>query len=309
MFNSKYPILSAAMNKVSDLKLAIAVSNAGCIPSISAFNYLFGDKINYQLLLTECNNFFNECPNSELVISLNDLEFLSKEFDQLIDSVKITHVEILLDNFRLENNKIPNELKDRFKILEEKAIYFRSKGLKLYLKSLSKNLIIYFRKNYTNLFDAFLLKGVAGAGAIVNGHNRQSLFDEIIELRSLYPDIKLIPTGGISKSQDIKNFLNHGACAVGIGTLFALAEESAIPFANKEQIVKMNSSNIKIISKSNQNAITFKTSDNDDINNTASLKEGIKSISNGLIFIGEGLDDVNIIEPVDSIVKKLIKDF
>ena len=47
-FNTKYPILAAPMNRVSDAKLAVAVANAGCIPSFSIFNYIGkGGNINY----------------------------------------------------------------------------------------------------------------------------------------------------------------------------------------------------------------------------------------------------------------------
>ena len=38
LLGSKYPIIAMAMNKVSDVNLAIAVRKAGAIPSLSVFN-------------------------------------------------------------------------------------------------------------------------------------------------------------------------------------------------------------------------------------------------------------------------------
>ena len=42
-FNSKYPIICAGMNRVSDVKLALAVKQAGCYPSLVSVNHLVMD--------------------------------------------------------------------------------------------------------------------------------------------------------------------------------------------------------------------------------------------------------------------------
>lgn len=305
LFKSKFPIVSVAMNKVSNAKLAIAVSKEGCVPSITSFNFLNKNEMEYELLEKELSYFFESCPNSEVILSVNDTEIFSNRFKLTCKNFNITHLEIIIDSVDFSNG-ITLSIKNFLNNLTSEIFYFKNLGIKILFKSLSKKLIVYFESFYPDLFDGYILKGNNAAGMVIK--KSESLLDEIIFLKKQFPLINLIPAGGISNSIQIRNFLINGACAVGIGTLFALSLESPIPIENKKKIIRFNSSNIQKIGTMNQNAIVFKTSSVDDKNNTVSLMNGLNDITTGLIFIGNGIDEVCEIISVEQLVKKLIKD-
>ena len=49
-FNSKHPIIAMPMNGVSTVDLAIAVTRAGAVPSLSIFNYYESGRANLKQL-------------------------------------------------------------------------------------------------------------------------------------------------------------------------------------------------------------------------------------------------------------------
>ena len=105
--------------------------------------------------------------------------------------------------------------------------------------------------------------------------------------------------------------MDAGAYAVGIGTLFAVSEESCV---SKETKLKMIESGFKSTIRMNidggesvkQNALLFSYIKDTDNNNTSGLVLGIKSAKEGLIFMGKGIDSVDRIKTVEEIVKELV---
>jgi NAD(P)H-dependent flavin oxidoreductase YrpB (nitropropane dioxygenase family) len=79
ILKSKYPVVAMAMNKVSDLPLAIAVAKSGGVPSFSIFNYK-----NYDLLEKDIIEFKNTCKNDKFFISLGVEEFISQKIIDII---------------------------------------------------------------------------------------------------------------------------------------------------------------------------------------------------------------------------------
>ena len=281
-FNSKYPIIALAMNQVSDAKFAIECSNAGIYPSISLFNYYKNNTINYE-------RFIRETTLNNFMLSLTILDLKNKYVLTLIKKLKIPCIEIILP---FEQDCLSEE--------ESKLINFLKKDHLICLKCPE-----YIKNSTIELFDCLILKGKDGAGFI--GNNNESIKNIFYKVKNDYPNKKIIVSGGIETKQQIKYFLNEGATAIGIGTLFALSKESSIPFNTK---LKMSTNQIKQITNYNndkKNSIVFSEIDNkeDDLNNSKSLIKGINGIE-GHIYAGTAVKNIKEIKSLKQIVEELI---
>ena len=97
-FNSKYPILLAGMNKVSDLRLATVAHGCGIFASLSVFNY-YDNRISkpvYQNLKKDILEFQDKAGSSNLMISTNDKFLFDTEFLEICQLKLFTHLEIIL---------------------------------------------------------------------------------------------------------------------------------------------------------------------------------------------------------------------
>jgi NAD(P)H-dependent flavin oxidoreductase YrpB (nitropropane dioxygenase family) len=277
LFDSRYPIVAVAMNKVSDLNLAIATHNAGAVPSISAFNYS-----NINELKSDIQTFNAKCPNAELIISTKMQD--PSVYDVLIQE-KVSHVEIVLSS----NNKIfpPNNLNK-----------LRDAGIKIMLKG--------DNPEYARLVDGLVIKGSNGAGRV--GDTRGLKF-AINQAKELYPGIEIIGVGGIGNKNDVDNTLALGADYVGIGTLFAATKESCLSTEAKNKLVDNNSENLSQLrtTRGPQNALVFsKYRGHDNNNNSLSLEAGIRTGTQGHVFAGKGIDSITEIVSVDTLIKSLV---
>jgi hypothetical protein len=125
-------------------------------------------------------------------------------------------------------------------------------------------------------------------------------------MKAARPEVNIIPSGGISTSEQVNYYMAHGAMAVGIGTLFAASEESPVSLETKLKIVDSTSEDLKRIGKLNHQGLLFKNIENDDNNNNQSLRQGMNNPSNGCIYAGAGIDSVTEILPVKEIVQRLV---
>jgi NAD(P)H-dependent flavin oxidoreductase YrpB (nitropropane dioxygenase family) len=308
-FNSKYPILSAPMNKVSNANLAIAVSNAGAFPSISGYNFRVNGVVNFEDLKKEIEYFIKETGTRNLMISIGESDFMSDRFLKLYNELKFSHVEVILENFKLTGTTLTTEQELRLTEYSKKFIELKKLGLKTVCKSLTKFLIIELEKKFSDrLFDAYTLKGPDAAGSVVTRKNSTTLEEEIRELLKMFPNINLIASGGISTSKDVNNMITLGAMAVSIGTLFSAAKESILSEDTKTALINATSANLIKFDDSNQNALIFTRIEKDDANHTQSLLKGIQSSQEGHVFAGKGIMHITDILSVEEIVNSLIKD-
>jgi NAD(P)H-dependent flavin oxidoreductase YrpB (nitropropane dioxygenase family) len=302
IFNSKYPIVCVAMNKISNADLAVAISNAGCVPSISSFFYETENNSNEDIFnnLSNALEYYNEnTHNSDVILSISGEVLLSKYFKNLYFKNYFSHVELILtlDQYRDINF---------IELIKEKIIFFKSHGCKFLLKTVDSLIITLFEKKFPKLFDAYVLKSQDAAGSVVK--RSFSLDEEIKKCLTNFPYVQIIASGGVGNSNQIKELLDLGVCAVGIGTLFAISEESCMSVDLKNKLIKSSSDDITYIEKSKQNAIVYSHVTNDDSNNTLALKQAVNTGKNGLVFIGKGIDNVCEIKSVESIVKDLVSD-
>ena len=283
-FNSKYPIVALAMNQVSNAKFAVDCHNVGIYPSISLFNYT-----TLKDFLLDVSYFKEKTGTTDFLFSLNFSDFENKQIRNIIDKLDIKNIELIF-NFHNSNeifSNIKNELKKRQNIV-------------FYLKTMSITDL-----RFNEYFNGFILKGNNSAGII--GKNKiESIF---LYTKKTYPDKFIIPSGGIENKNQIKYFMDNGAAAVGIGTLFALSEESPIPkesklaMINKKRSIMINSINHK------KGAIVFSKikNGNNDHNNTESLILGITSGGKkGHIYAGTAIESIKEIKPLKQIVEELI---
>ena len=245
------------MNQVSDAKFAVDCYNAGIYPSISLFNYK-----TIKDFILGISYFKEKTGTTDFLFSLNFSDFENLQIRNIIDKLDIKNIE-LISNFYNANKSFIN-IKDELK---------NRNSIRFFLKTIDRK-DFYFGK----YFNGLILKGNESAGAL--GKNKiESIF---LYTKNKYPNKFIIPSGGIQNKDQIKYFMSNGATAIGIGTLFALSEESPIPKEAKLAMINKKR-NIMITQHNKLNyekgAVIFsktKYTDNDP-NNTNSLILGINS--------------------------------
>lgn len=291
LLQSRYPILSVPMNQVSDINLAVAVQKAGAYPSLSLFNYYSYESNKYDLDLVDRDlNFFKQQTGSNgLLFSMGAKNLIfNKQLLEILVANEILDIELLED---VNDQTIPYIQKIRQQL--------KSKNFRIFLKETSPKLVMEV--------DALILKGPDGAGRSSEG--RMPLRDLFLKMKKAFPNIPMIPSGGIGTSEDVKSYLEIGAAAVGIGTLFAASTESSISYETKLKMVKSTFKDIEKFENLDQNALIFKKIDHDDFNHTLSLKLGIKNPDlGGHVFAGKSIDNINSIKPVKEIVEDLVRE-
>jgi len=280
MFNSRYPIVCSPMNGVSDLKLAVACARAGIVPSF--FLHPFTNLDDFSKSVTEILSYG---PNIHVSSSLKDITTNA----ELIKKLGITHIEIL----EFENSDISTDNKIIINDL-------RALGIKVILKILLTHVI----DQFIDVIDAVTIKGSEGAGRSAKDIK---LEDAILEIKSKYPSLKIIASGGVKNKSDIDSLLTLGACAVSIGTLFAMSKESAIPHSVKGKLLQSTSDDIRRLKTgARQRAIIFDEQTTDDFNNTHGLYSGLQTGTTGHVFVGNAIDTVTDILSVQEIVDCLV---
>jgi nitronate monooxygenase len=313
--NTRYPIVCLPMNRVSNIELAIAVAKAGCLPSIIMVTYSANDgkvflEENFKMDMLK---FRLEVGNCNIIVSMTDF-FLAAHHNRVVKMIQmfgITHIEILPyygnQMRRLKNGEGLEETSYSLENYIKHLVEIKSIGCKIIVKCLaypiepvSENLVQH------KVIDAIIVKSALGAGKVSPYHT--NLVELIIKARKKYPTVHIIASGGISTSKDVRNCLEVGAIAVGIGTIFALSKESKIDSKTKEALISKSSEDISAIRKSGLglNAIVLKEhSEPDDDNFSKSLELGVRG-AGGHLYIGHGINQVNEILSVPDIVKRLI---
>jgi NAD(P)H-dependent flavin oxidoreductase YrpB (nitropropane dioxygenase family) len=282
-FNAKYPIICTPMNKVSDAKLALAAQAAGIIPSlVASFTALSETAVELEKFNHGAGNF------TDLILAATPAQ-LSPELIDVILTYNVTHLQLLADIKTAAEELMLSGLK--------------KKNIKIIVKRLSTNPR---GAEYLHLVDAIDIKGPEAASRVVN--DGVPLSRRLSQLQVLYPELPIIVTGGISTSAEIRQYLDAGAVAVGLGTVFALSEESCINYEKKLAMLEKSFANVRNIGVGKQNAIIFTPIPDKDSNHTAGLLIGRDSSSKGLLFAGKAIDNISSIKSVATIVKELTVD-
>ena len=189
-FPTRWPIMCAVMNRVSDLNLALAVHEAGAMPSLQISRYNDNRTINHDTVNAELAEFVNLAGTSNLVLAVAPEDLFDYTFVKLINHYRISHVELL-------GNEIDNS-----------AHYYDPRfelGMK-YLKKTTKILRRTLGKIIDDSWsDALCIKGKDSAG-FAGQISVSDLFDQYCATTSK----NLIPYGGIGSPTQVKQYIVHG---------------------------------------------------------------------------------------------------
>ena len=274
LFNSRYPIICTPMNFVSDAKLAIACDRAGIVPSL-----VCNSNIEEQL-----KEFRDSCPKGDLILAIEPQRILTHSV-ALFKKYGVSHIQLL---------DIPN--------LNALKSLKRATNIKIIHKSLSPMDL----SEIEPFLDAVDLKSPDAASRVVA--TGQTTMERFLEQKAKNPNLPIIVTGGISTSTEIKTYLDAGAEAVGLGTMFALSEESRIDSDKKLKMIKKSFSDVTSIGKNRMNGIIFSETTDTDDNHSDGLKLGRDTKDRGVIWAGKALNNITAIESVQTIVDRLTKD-
>lgn len=300
MLKSTYPILCVTMNKVSDLKLALACHAACIVPSLSVYsntefvenseNYYNNEAIN------ELDEFIEKTSSNEISFAFQaNLLHNDSFFNQILKS-KNRLIEII--DWRKEDIK-DNKILDRI-------ISLQSQNKKVGLK-INTNKLMLLRnadpRNLILLVDYYLLKGSEGAGQV----GLETIDDLTAGIRK-ESSKDLIATGGVSTSADINRLISIGANAVGIGTLFAMSEESRIPKEVKLSLLEKTKNDIIKVNGTHRGIMFSHVEEHSNDNLDKSLVRGIETGKEGHINMGNAILNINKVLPLKDIVSLLVKD-
>lgn len=281
--NSKYPLICAPMNRVSDLKLAVAVYNAGCYPSLVADNYSNLDELESDIQL-----FVDLAGSATLILALESAALMqSPRLVSIVLRYKLSHIEIF----------------DKADPLNVAMMYLfdkiRANGTKIIFKMLS----VFELGTLATHIDGVVIKTPDAAARVI--HDKYNAVQRVEKLTSAYPHLRIVASGGISSRADIQKYLDAGATAVSVGTLFAVSVESSVSVETKQAMVRASYTDAVTVGIANQTALVFSSTVDADGNNTNGLELGVKAPATGLIFVGKAIDSVSEIKTVEQIVKDL----
>jgi NAD(P)H-dependent flavin oxidoreductase YrpB (nitropropane dioxygenase family) len=301
IFNCKYPIAAMAMNRVSDIRLAKAIRSAGGLPSLSIFNYHTGPTtLDLAAFRQGLIDYTTTYPDGSILISVNSERYSTTEFVDLMIEFNIKCVEVIWGDEVGANDESTG--------INNSAVKLKKHGILTFVKSLGIHDI---DKNLTEI-DGVIVKGAEGAGrGDVSG---KSLKELVIEVQEKLPNMLIIPAGGIGTSEQVKEYMDMGVFAIGVGTMFAACVESKISIESKLKMVSASSTDLSRLnngnsSNYNQSALVFEKIDaSNDFNNTRGLMKGIVNPSSGHIFAGRGIDHITEILPASEVIQRLVKD-
>lgn len=257
-FSMKYPIIQAPMAGVTTAEMVVASLEAGILGSIGA-GYMSAEQTREIIRQVKkdsakpfmVNLFAHEVPpivqhqisiaKQGLIDALND-PFIKKEEINLSASKYEEQLEVVLEEgvaicsftFGLPTKRQVRLLKDQ--------------GITIFATATSVAEI--------NAIVDLELDGIILQGEEAGGH-RGSFIDpiEYQPVSTLFKEAKkitnmpLIVAGGISIKSQMDYFLDDGASAIMMGTLFLVSEESGAPSAHKQAILNAES-NVTVITTS-----------------------------------------------------------
>ena len=311
IFDSKYPILEACMNKGSTLPLALAVYDAGAYPSFCSWTY----DGNFEQMESDIKTFIDETGSNKIHVSFQPDHLKSVSIcHDIMFKYELPTIELIfgkgdvlrpLDSYKREKE----EFEQTISLIKP----LHDKGVKIF-RRLS-------RVTTQEEIDKYYIDGVCLKGNEASGYTGKWTIETLWQgQKKLTPNTMLIPYGGVSTPELVKKYLNDGAEVIAVGSKFAFSKESPISKKAKEKVIKSSSEDIVSyphdygFSKKHQNAIEFSTvykhNEKYDFNRTNNLMSGLYSNNDiGHVFIGKSVDYINKISTCKEIVFDLMKEY
>jgi len=297
-FPSRYPIMCAIMNGVSDLPLAIACHAAGIMPGLMVPWRNLDKKHNFDLLYCTVKEFIKYTGSSDIVLQTEYTDLSNFRFIKMLTDLKISHIEL----FKTLDKDIDGTI---FKnVISTPANRAALQHIRINTKIIDR---IFLPTPANEWFQSYALKGKESAGMT----GSYSVSEMFAKQKLLSPTLPLITYGGVGTANDVAYYINQGAAAVAIGTLFAVSTESCLSITTKEAMINSKSSDLIKFSKTEQNALLLgdQTIIDPGIrkNSEESLELGIHTGTTGHVYAGTAIDHVTSIRSVQTIVDDLVR--
>jgi NAD(P)H-dependent flavin oxidoreductase YrpB (nitropropane dioxygenase family) len=324
IFKSQHPILEAAMNKGSTLTLALAVHRAGGYPSLCSWSYVdynipgdprSGRKFHMDAMQRDIDEFVAQTGSNRLHISF-DLEELPdvESCHRMVDSHNIPTVELI---YGIGNSSRPARFYRSAEELERMVVALnqplRQRGVKIFKRIFEP---IDQATMGRHFLDGFCIKG-SESGGLRADVTVKELF---LKQQAMTPTALLIPYGGVSRPEQVKEYYDLGAEIVAVGTVLALSAESDLKPQTKQAAVDATSQDLGEFTHTfempdattkvrKQTALMFKTyTGPDDAGHSMSLKVGMwdATTDQGHVYFGPAIDNVTEILPCKTIIENLV---
>jgi NAD(P)H-dependent flavin oxidoreductase YrpB (nitropropane dioxygenase family) len=309
-FNSQYPVLMAAMNRVSTLPLALACWDAGVFPSLMIpfqednFQTAMSPEARRDAIDQTLLEFKKSTGNCDVVLGLSYGELDDAETMKLIVDHQVSHVELFS---MVDQTRFYQPMRDKYQKLYDS--WFAKK-----LKTYSSIRFMERCRQLNSLTPgtAICLHGSDGAGGTNTEFTTRQMFDQ---QRQLTPDAVVIPYGGVGTPEQVAYYLGAGAAAVAVGTLFAACAESPLSEATKHAMISASANTVFRTPDSNQNMLpmgaldaVIESKSQSGANRDGSLHTGIYGNgTEGHIYAGYGIQHVDRIRTAKQTVEYLLK--
>ncbi len=291
------------MNKVSDLKLALACYHAGIVPSLSIYNNsvydAFAKDYYNNNALQEVEEFINKTGSTEISFAF-DADMIGNDiFFEEVYRANNRLIEIIDWN---RTHLFNQQVLDRIAELQKQGKLISLKTNRSAILKLSKQ-----ERNIIEMADSYLLKGSEGAGQSSTETIRELVTSSKEILKNKASNQKIIASGGVATAQDMRDLLNSGADAVGIGTLFALSEEATIPHEVKLKLLAKTKEDLIKVGTTHRGVMFSSVTEHSNNNLDKSLVVGVKTGQQGHINIGNAISVINENKPLRDIVEQLVE--
>tara|TARA_R110000803_G_scaffold100900_1_gene168921 strand:- start:797 stop:1699 length:903 start_codon:yes stop_codon:yes gene_type:complete len=294
------------MNQVSEINLAIAVAKAGAMPSLMLYNS--NNETFASDLKTNMAQFKSAVGNTDIVLCVPASFLRSAVVCDTIILCGVKFIEIFpshadTNTFMMSRGTspfdgtelIPTEYTNSEFL--NNINFLKDAGVKILMR------MVWEKQPVHPFADVLCIKGADSAG--IKGS--KTVKERFMQFLETHPTMPLIPYGGISSSDDVDFYINNGAAAVAVGTLFAACDDSRLSNETKNKMIEATSKDLTSLDTSGQSALVFTTADKtsaDDINRTSSLVKGISSAV-GHIYAGTGIDGVTTNRTAHQVVRYL----
>ena len=291
-FPSRWPIMCAAMNQASDLNLAVAVHAAGAMPTLQINRYNDNLTLNHDIINDTLTEYSKQTGTNQVILIASEEDFFDREFLKLVRSHRVSHIEIL-------NNSLNS------------SVYLFDPKWPILMKAVKATTKI-IQRSLDNALDLPWVDAYGVKGAESAGFAGQLSVSKMFDLQQqATPDKPVIPYGGIGTPKQVREYLDRGAAAVAVGTLFAATKESCLSPEAKQAMVSANSQQLTKFKENNQSALILGNKndvldDQSTWNRDASLNLGLTGNgTQGHIYAGASIDYVTQIRSVQEVVDYL----
>jgi len=301
VFQSRYPILEACMNRGSTVELAVAVHAAGGYPSLCSWTYNRHSRVMQQ----DLDRFVKLTNSNRIHLSFELNEFDHQVVHDIVQSYRIPTIEIIYGKTNMyrstdSESEIESEL---LRLLDP----LKAHGTKIFKR-------IYEAVDQAtmdrHLLDGFCIKGLESAGFSSYTPVRETFLKQ----RELTPDAMLIPYGGVGTADQVRDYIELDAEMVAVGTVLALSAESTMATETKLAAIQKQSQDLVQSThdfggvKRKQSALKFGNySGPDDANGTVGLVRGLNGKTDSHVYLGRGIDHVSEILSCQQIIQNLVE--